>query len=256
MPDCSIRLSGTRVSRRHALVHSMDGVQHWLVDLGSTNGVLVNGHRIQQPHALRTGDEIRIGDNRLVFQGEGAAKDAPGTPEGLLRTARAAADLSALNYGVVVVGANCQVQFITARAREWLAVYFHQAKGDLLPDEIVRWLKQQAGAPAGSCPPLIVPQDARRLLVRVTERGDDEAILTLTEESPASLKALAERLGLTDREAEVLHWVVEGKSNSETAVILNISVRTVDKHLQNVFSKLGVENRGAALRVVMFALGR
>jgi DNA-binding CsgD family transcriptional regulator len=103
---------------------------------------------------------------------------------------------------------------------------------------------------------LIVAQDNRRLLVRMTERGGDEVILTLTEESPASLKALVERLGLTEREAEVLHWVVEGKSNSETAIILDISVRTVDKHLQNVFSKLGVENRSAALRVVMFALGR
>lgn len=256
MPDCSIQLSGSKVSRRHALVHSMDGFQHWAVDLGSTNGVQVNGHRIQQPQALRSGDEIRIGDNRLVFHAEGAPKDTPGIPAHWIKTARAEAGVSALNYGIVVVGANGRPQFSTARAREWLVVYFPQTKRDSLPDEMLRWLKQRAGSPTGSCPPLIVPQDNRRLLVRVTERGGDEVILTLTEESPASLKALVERLGLTEREAEVLHWVVEGKSNSETAIILNISVRTVDKHLQNVFHKLGVENRGAALRVVLFALGR
>jgi len=256
MPDCSIQLAGTRVSRRHALVHSMDGVQHWVVDLGSTNGVLVNGHRIQQPQALRTGDEIRVGDNRLVFHADSPQQDALDTLEHQLKTARAEAEVSALNYGIVVVGANGRPQFSTARAREWLVVYFPQTRRDSLPDEMLRWLKQRAGSPAGSCPPLIVAQDNRRLLVRMTERGGDEVILTLTEESPASLKALVERLGLTEREAEVLHWVVEGKSNSEAAIILDISVRTVDKHLQNVFSKLGVENRSAALRVVMFALGR
>lgn len=256
MRDCSIQLSGSKVSRRHALVHSMGGVQHWVVDLGSTNGVLVNGHCIQQPQALRHGDEIRIGDNRLVFHAEGPQPEALDMPESLLKTARAEAELNELNYGIVVVGASERPQFITARAREWLVVYFPQARRDSLPDEILRWLKQRAGTPAGACPPLIVAQANRRLLVRVTERGGGEVILTLTEESPASLKALGERLGLTERETEVLHWVVEGKSNSDTALILNISVRTVDKHLQNVFTKLGVENRGAALRAVMYALGR
>jgi len=256
MPDCSIQLAGARVSRRHALVHSMDGVQHWVVDLGSTNGVLVNGHRIQQPQALHDGDEIRVGDNRLVFHAESQHLNAVEHLHHELKTARAEAGVSALNYGIVVVEASGRPQFITARAREWLVVYFPQAKRDSLPDEMLRWLEQRADSPAASCPPLIVAQGNRRLLVRMAERGGDEVILTLTEESPASLKALVERLGLTEREAEVLHWVVEGKSNSETAAILDISVRTVDKHLQNVFSKLGVENRSAAMRVVMFALGR
>ncbi len=256
MPDCSIQLSGSRVSRRHALVHSMDGVQHWVVDLGSTNGVLVNGHRIQQPHPLEDGDEICIGDNHMVFHADDSLQASSDALEHQLKTARAEAGVSALNYGIVVVGANSRPLFSTTRSREWLAVYFPQTGRAALPDEILRWLRQRADLPAGSCPPLIVAQGNRRLLVRVTERGGDEVILTLTEESPASLKALVERLGLTQREAEVLHWVVEGKSNSETAIILNISSRTVDKHLQNVFSKLEVENRGAAIRMVSFALGR
>jgi predicted component of type VI protein secretion system len=122
MPDCSIQLAGARVSRRHALVHSMDGVQHWVVDLGSTNGVLVNGHRIQQPQALRDGDEIRVGDNRLVFHADSPHLDAVEQLHHQLKTARAEAGVSALNYGIVVVGANSRPQFITARAREWLVV--------------------------------------------------------------------------------------------------------------------------------------
>jgi DNA-binding NarL/FixJ family response regulator len=53
-------------------------------------------------------------------------------------------------------------------------------------------------------------------------------------------------LGLTDREAEVLLWVAQGKSNSEIASILGAAENTVKKHLQNIFEKLGVDNRNAA----------
>lgn len=55
-----------------------------------------------------------------------------------------------------------------------------------------------------------------------------------------------EKLGLTPREAEILLWVAQGKSNFETGVILVISATTVKKHLVHVFEKLGVESRNAA----------
>jgi len=56
-------------------------------------------------------------------------------------------------------------------------------------------------------------------------------------------------LGLTPREAEVLAWVAQGKTNRETGMILEMSTRTVQKHLERVFDKLGVESRtGAILR--------
>jgi len=56
---------------------------------------------------------------------------------------------------------------------------------------------------------------------------------------------------LTDREREVLDWVVEGKTNPEIAIILDISARTVQKHLERVFQKLSVETRtAAAMRAV------
>jgi DNA-binding CsgD family transcriptional regulator len=53
--------------------------------------------------------------------------------------------------------------------------------------------------------------------------------------------------GLTLREVEVLKWVVSGKTNPEIGLILNISGHTVSKHLQNVFTKLGVGSRTAAV---------
>jgi DNA-binding NarL/FixJ family response regulator len=54
------------------------------------------------------------------------------------------------------------------------------------------------------------------------------------------------RMGLSRRESEVMRWVIEGKTNEEIGVILGISRATVRTHLQNIFPKLGVENRLAA----------
>jgi DNA-binding CsgD family transcriptional regulator len=54
---------------------------------------------------------------------------------------------------------------------------------------------------------------------------------------------------LTDREKDVLAWVAEGKSNAEIGQILSTRARTVAKHLEHIFTKLGVESRTAAARV-------
>jgi DNA-binding NarL/FixJ family response regulator len=60
---------------------------------------------------------------------------------------------------------------------------------------------------------------------------------------------LRSALGLTARESEVLLWISSGKSNRDISDILNISPRTVNKHLEQVFTKLGVENRAAAAAI-------
>jgi DNA-binding CsgD family transcriptional regulator len=57
---------------------------------------------------------------------------------------------------------------------------------------------------------------------------------------------LRSRLKLTAREAEVLLWVGRGKTNRDIADILGLSPRTINKHLEQIFAKLGVENRAAA----------
>ncbi len=58
-------------------------------------------------------------------------------------------------------------------------------------------------------------------------------------------------LNLTTRESEVLYWLACGKANKEISEILNISVRTVNKHLEQIFPKLGVENRTAAAGIAI-----
>jgi DNA-binding NarL/FixJ family response regulator len=61
-------------------------------------------------------------------------------------------------------------------------------------------------------------------------------------------------LGLSPKEAEVLLWVAQGKTNAESAIILGITEATVKKHMEHVFAKLGVEKRGAASLIALEAL--
>ena len=77
----------------------------------------------------------------------------------------------------------------------------------------------------------------------------------LLEERAAPSLARLVALGLTRRESEVLFWVSEGKRNPEIAVILASTRRTVSKHLEHIFAKLGVETRTAAAALARDALG-
>jgi len=60
---------------------------------------------------------------------------------------------------------------------------------------------------------------------------------------------LRDQLGLTPRESDVLRWIAAGKPNKDIGEILNISARTVNKHLDQIYVKLGVENRSAAASI-------
>jgi DNA-binding NarL/FixJ family response regulator len=72
----------------------------------------------------------------------------------------------------------------------------------------------------------------------------------------ATPQALATALGLTPREAELLSWVVQGKTNPEIGIILGIQLTTVKKHLESIFAKLGVENRTAAVTLALEKIGQ
>jgi DNA-binding CsgD family transcriptional regulator len=64
------------------------------------------------------------------------------------------------------------------------------------------------------------------------------------------LRALTS-LDLTPREAEVLFWISEGKSNHDIGVILNASTGTIRKHVEHIFTKLKVENRTTAAVIAL-----
>ena len=84
---------------------------------------------------------------------------------------------------------------------------------------------------------------AQALDERVERAASDAAGFHPDFSSPAPLQR---KLGVTAREAEVLLWVAQGKSNGDVAVILGMSEKTVKQHLGSVFQKIGVESRNAA----------
>lgn len=71
----------------------------------------------------------------------------------------------------------------------------------------------------------------------------------------ATPEALATSLNVTAREAEIISWVLQGKTNPEMSIILGIQLTTVKKHLESIFTKLGVENRTALVTLALQKLG-
>ena len=86
--------------------------------------------------------------------------------------------------------------------------------------------------------------------------GDNEFLLRLAEaELGNDEQVIKSKLPLTQREAEVLLWIARGKSNRDVAEILTLSPRTVNKHLEQIYAKLGVENRTSAATLALRTLG-
>lgn len=96
----------------------------------------------------------------------------------------------------------------------------------------------------------------RRLsLAMIGRTGEDELLFRLMSDDVGGEEAiLKRRFAVTSREAEVLLWVARGKSNRDIGDILGLSPRTVNKHLETVFAKLGVENRASAAILALKAI--
>ncbi|WP_067869210.1 response regulator transcription factor [Neptuniibacter marinus] len=90
---------------------------------------------------------------------------------------------------------------------------------------------------------LVAYQNNNQILVRLIDGN-----------RPTGSTLLKSKLSITERESEVLHWIANGKTNREIAEILEMSPRTVNKHLEQIFPKLGVENRTAAAGVALRVL--
>lgn len=117
-----------------------------------------------------------------------------------------------------------------------------------------------AGFDAGGVDYVVKPVRIEEVLARLTThvrnaRAAREAWQRASEAAAAAqgtrpvdpaLSARLEEAALTPREREVLTWVARGKTNRDIADILGMSHRTVNKHLEHIFEKLGVETRAAA----------
>jgi DNA-binding CsgD family transcriptional regulator len=152
-------------------------------------------------------------------------------------------------YGFIRINRNGTVIDITSLAGSLLKKYFNHPVSTrrTLPGAVQAWLaaKSPDETIASTRPSLTIATGATKLIVRKAVEGD-HVILLLTEQQVGSKSADLSSLGLRPREAEILFWMCQGKSNPEIATILGLSVRTIHKHNENIFRKLGVENRHAA----------
>ncbi|QQM29747.1 response regulator [Martelella lutilitoris] len=115
---------------------------------------------------------------------------------------------------------------------------------------IAAWLAEgNAEAAPGSQPMLPISANGKTLfqLTFLEKTGADEYLFRVTPANPVSDdETLRKHFPLTMRESEVLLWIAKGKTNRDIADILGLSTRTVNKHLETIYVKLGVENRASA----------
>ncbi|MYM95694.1 response regulator transcription factor [Duganella vulcania] len=128
-------------------------------------------------------------------------------------------------------------------------------QGYAVDTELTNWLAatQLAHSQGQAHPPLTLQRASRRLVFSAAEFSENEQwMIVLREESDsAQIEKLMASFKLTQRESEVLNWVIKGKTNRDIGDILGTSPRTVNKHLEHVFVKLGVETRTSAAAVAM-----
>jgi DNA-binding response OmpR family regulator/DNA-binding CsgD family transcriptional regulator len=132
-------------------------------------------------------------------------------------------------------------------------------EGFVLPEAVRQWLEacQTSDAAQRDGIDLSRLADAPRTLklAYVGQIGGREFLLRVIEEAPARDEEILRRaLSITQREAQVLVWIARGKANRDIAQILGLSPRTVNKHLEQIYAKIGVENRASATALAVRAL--
>jgi DNA-binding NarL/FixJ family response regulator len=132
-----------------------------------------------------------------------------------------------------------------------------QETGFRLPAEVIDWMAQAAGGGTEHATHIWSFGERKLELAYLGQVQAGERLLRVTQVEPRQdVERLRRHFALTGREAEVLLWIARGKSNKDISTVLGISPRTVNKHLEQVFEKLGVENRASAAALTIQALHR
>jgi DNA-binding CsgD family transcriptional regulator len=135
------------------------------------------------------------------------------------------------------------------RARRLLGRWFGAAAVTSLPEPALDWLR------AGGTAPDLIRGERRLRAHLVTGESEDLVILTEPDQPRPAPAALAACLPLSPREAEVLSLIATGHANARIALELGISPHTVARHLERIYTKLGVQSRTAAATAAFAALG-
>jgi DNA-binding response OmpR family regulator/DNA-binding CsgD family transcriptional regulator len=175
----------------------------------------------------------------------------------LTRSAQQAMDISG-RY-LLAADAAGHLRWCTQQAA---ALLQNPSPGDRLPAEAAEWLRLKLARPKQAVPDTVTiakpgakpngEATGRIEFALIGQLSGDEHLLRIFEiDADQDLERLQARVPLTRREVEVLLWLARGKSNRDIAQILEVSFRTVNKHLEQIYPKLGVESRTAAVALTI-----
>jgi DNA-binding response OmpR family regulator/DNA-binding CsgD family transcriptional regulator len=169
---------------------------------------------------------------------------------------------SALNnspFSALAIDSSGSITWVTPGAIRWLDEFLQKhlltsstEVGSPLPKPMIEWVRQCL-AVAEKSETFESYRSGVRFLANITPcLSAGEYLLVLDKHSGEwDLDVVRNSLGLTFREAEILMWISRGKTNKEVGIILGTSPRTINKHLEHIFEKLGVVTRAAAVSMVL-----
>lgn len=154
---------------------------------------------------------------------------------------------------ICAVSADGELQWATPQVMEQLERICPGGWLHLKPEtQLRRWL---SSAPQGGMTIPCCPQAPEFVWSFLGLSNNGEFLLKLCrKDQPGETTLLKDAFGVTSREADVLEWIAKGKTNREIAQILEMSPRTVNKHLEQVFKKMAVDNRTSAATMAVAVL--
>ena len=155
-------------------------------------------------------------------------------------------------FGLIVLDRKGKIKVISELAAGLLEIFFSDFEHDVLPEELRLFVDEQNARLAGReyfgpADVLRIRRQDSELQIRLAfDFNSDELKLFIEDKKDLSPDDLSS-LGLTRRETEVMYLICKGKTDETVGRICGINVRTVQKHVENIFTKLGVETRTAAM---------
>ena len=181
-----------------------------------------------------------------------AYRNAQIQTEARIRLAALDRGLEATGQAAIMLRTDGRIRAASPQAEEMLAAAFgRQTPGrGKLPADLEGWVAtRRAASPAERHVPFVAGTGKARLVVRFVAkrlRVEGDVLLLEQSEDPLSIESLR-GLGLTPRESEALRMAAAGLSTEAIAAALSISLATTRKHFENVYRKLGVQSRSAAV---------
>jgi DNA-binding CsgD family transcriptional regulator len=166
------------------------------------------------------------------------------------------------SLGIAVVDLDGRIQSIAPQVISWLDTYFTKSTHSFqLPELLRSWINHQVSSFRNNPNiietrlPLRIQKSDRELTIRLVIEQSGDTYMLLFQEQILSLATSLEILGLTQREIDILLCMMQGNDNRSMATILDISISTVRKHLENIYLKLDVQSRTAAISLVLKQVG-